>query len=374
MSWRHRTREARARVIQDVIREQRERVDKEPDQNKTMNTKTQNPRATMNGKPVHHVPAKSVINFASGFAQKLLCDGLTFTAGSACAYSCAFCYVPDMMQKSTHVAGLQTPFEQNVIRRDGAIEAMRSQLTDRHGRPKFLTPEDRRVIYASPLVDVAANMELVRETVEACKVILELTNWQIRLLSKSNLLPKVAELLQAEEITPALNQNTHPRDRVIYGVSTGTLDDKLAHSIEADTPLVSKRIASLHWLQDHGFRTFGMICPSLPQTDYVKFAEEMADAIRWHKCEHVWAEVINARGESFTRTHRALVDGGLAEEAALLRRVSHDRSAWEAYARQTFNAHAEVYGHGGKLRFLQYVTKETRDWWAARQNEGAILL
>ena len=31
MSWRHRTREARARVIQDVIREQRERVDKEPD-------------------------------------------------------------------------------------------------------------------------------------------------------------------------------------------------------------------------------------------------------------------------------------------------------------------------------------------------------
>lgn len=82
----------------------------------------------------------------------------------------------------------------------------------------------------------------------------------------------------------------------------------------------------------------------------------------------------NARGESFTRTHRALVDGGFTGEAALFHHVSHDWDAWEAYARETFNAHAEVYGHGGKLRFLQYVTKDTRDWWAARQNEGAILL
>lgn len=69
------------------------------------------------------------------------------------------------------------------------------------GRPKFRTlaggQPDRRVIYASPLVDVAGNLELVRETVEICRVILELTNWQIRLLSKSNLLPKIAEGLEA---------------------------------------------------------------------------------------------------------------------------------------------------------------------------------
>ena len=35
----------------------------------------------MNGKPVFLVPAKSIINFDSGFRHKLLCDGLTFTAG-----------------------------------------------------------------------------------------------------------------------------------------------------------------------------------------------------------------------------------------------------------------------------------------------------
>jgi hypothetical protein len=52
------------------------------------------PRTTMNGKPVYSVPAKAVINLDSGFKHKLLCDGPTFSTGSACAYSCAFCYVP----------------------------------------------------------------------------------------------------------------------------------------------------------------------------------------------------------------------------------------------------------------------------------------
>jgi hypothetical protein len=50
-------------------------------------------RTTMNGKHVYHVPAKSIINFDSGFGHKVLCDGLTFSTGSACAYSCTFCYV-----------------------------------------------------------------------------------------------------------------------------------------------------------------------------------------------------------------------------------------------------------------------------------------
>src|SRR5215211_4198581 len=165
-------------------------------------------RAVMNGKPVFTVPAKTVLNLESGFSHKLLCDGPTFSTGSACTYKCAFCYVPAIMGKSPHLkevraAGLE--HEDVVIRRGGAVDALRSQLVDRHGAPKYKTPGDTRVIYASPLVDVAGNMELVRETIECCRLILELTNWHIRLLSKSNLLPKVAEQLAGA------------RDRVIYG-------------------------------------------------------------------------------------------------------------------------------------------------------------
>jgi DNA repair photolyase len=338
-------------------------------------------RARMNGKPVFSVPARSVLNLDSGFKHKLLCDGPTFSAGSACAYSCTFCYVEDLMRKNPHWQEVQKrqpglQFSDVVIRREAAIEALRKQLTYADGSPRFADLNDRRVIYASPLVDVAANMDLVRETVEMCKVIFELTNWQIRLLSKSNLLPKVAECL-------AFNSS-----RLIFGVSTGTLDDKLTAAFELGTPLVSKRIESLHWLQDNGFRTFGMICPSLPQwipgvntwDAYLKFADEMAEALRADKCEHVWAEVINLRGESFTRTEESLRCAGYGPMADELHRLNAIKSDWEDYARLTFRAHSKIYGGQTgpdglpKLRFLQYVTKDSRPWWQTQKNQGAICL
>lgn len=326
----------------------------------------------MNGKPVFTVPAKTVINFKSLFDAKKLCDGMTFTAGSACAYSCSFCYVDAMMKKSQDWLkkhGVTGDHMAHVVRRENSFEIARHQIMS---KPEAFRKR-KQVIYASPLVDVAANMELVRETADICKVILELTNWDIRLLSKSNLLPHVARQLVAYEFS-----GMDAKERIIYGVSTGTLDDKLAAAFEEGTPKVSKRIESLHWLQDNGFRTFGMICPSLPQQDfdpfhYESFSKAMAEAIRVDRCEDVWAEVINVRGDSFKRTEKALDDAGFHREAAMLNTVSHDKAEWEDYARDTFEAHTKfIPGH--KLKFLQYVTKDTRDWWSARTERGAVTL
>jgi DNA repair photolyase len=333
----------------------------------------------MNGKPVHAIPAKTVLNMESGFSHKLLCDGPTFSTGTACTYSCAFCYVPDMMRKQQPYLqshGITDRHENVVIRREGALATLLRQLTFADGKPRYLSPDDRRVIYSSPLVDVAGNMELVRETVEACKLILSLTNWDIRLLSKSNLLPKVAEAL--ESFTPPASSHLpsprSPRERIIYGVSTGTLDDQLAQAFEQGAPKVSKRLESLHWLQDHGYRTFGMICPSLPVSDYNKFAREMAVALRAERCEHIWGEVINVRGDSYTRTFEALKSGGYTAEANWLQFIFSTRERWETYARSTFLAHVSAGYKPGQLRFLQYVTKESRPWWEAQQSNGAILL
>lgn len=331
----------------------------------------------MGGKPVFFQDSR-VINMESGFDKKLLCDGPTFTAGTACVYSCAFCYVPAIMRKL-----MKDKFDQQhseiVVRRSRAVEVMRGQLLNAKGQPKFLDPNDRRIIFASPLVDVAANMELVKETIELCKLILTHTHWQIRLLSKSNLLPKIAQALDEWDsswMDVRMRAGAKPfeaKKRIIYGVSTGTLDDGIAKAFEIGCPLVSKRIESLHWLQDNGFRTFGMICPSLPQTNPAKFARDMYQAIRGAKCEHVWAEVINVRGESFSNTHDALFCAGYKAEAEALLKVSSDRNDWECYARETFLAHAELYAPG-QLRFLQYVSDKNRDWWTTQQARGAVLL
>ena len=127
-------------------------------------------------------------------------------------------------------------------------------------------------------------------------------------LSKSSLLPELAKLIPEKF-----------KHRMIYGFSTGTLDDALCNSFEKGTPLVSKRIKSLHWLQDNGYRTFGMLCPILPQENYDEYAARAAEAIRVDRCEHVWAEVINLRGDSFTATCEALENDGFLKEAGQLR-------------------------------------------------------
>jgi len=335
-------------------------------------------RLTMNGKPVFTVPAKTVVNFDSRFDKKLLCDGITFTAGNACVYDCAFCYVDDMQRKAREwheKNGVTYPPEGHsgvVIRITNAVQLARKQILSKPIEFRMA----KKVIYASPKVDVAGNMELVRETVEICKVVLELTNWDIRLLSKSNLLPKIAQSLEdwsAMGVGLGDDDAVMPSERVIYGVSTGTLNDKLAAAFEGGTPKVSKRIESLYWLQNNGFRTFGMICPSLPQDDYLAFARQMASALRVDKMEHVWAEVINARGESFTKTHKALLDAGFEHEAQMFKEISEIKWKWEGYANDTFLAH-KAFIPPEKLRFLQYVTKETEPFWKKQTQFGAVML
>src|ERR1039458_1435524 len=136
---------------------------------------------------------------------------------------------------------------------------------------------------------------------------------------------------------------TRFKQRVIYGLSTGTLDEALARAIEPDSPLLTKRLEALKELQQEGFRTFAMLCPILPQ-DPVAYAKEAAKRIDFAACEHVWAEVLNRRGASMQRTAQALEEAGLTTWAQRLHRVFGTSStpAWEAYGRDTFNALADV--------------------------------
>lgn len=348
-----------------------------------------NARTTMNGKPVFRVPVKTILNLHSGFGEKLLSDGPALALGDACAYRCAFCYVPAIYQKLDRVRLLLAEHglkhEDVVILREAALDVLRSQLVHAGGKNKFPDPADKRVVYMSPADDVAANMDLVRATVEAVALILRHTHWQVRLLSKSNLLPRVAAGLV--DLATRGRENDHGAGfsedevykRTIYGFSTGTLDDAVARAFEEGTPLVSKRIEALRLMQDNGFRTFAMVCPSLPldrDDSYRVFAHRAAELLRYDRCEHVWAEVINLRGESFTRTIDALRSEGLHEEADRLVHVTTIDGAWETYNRATFAAHVNACHRftPGKLRFLTYATPKTRPWWERQIAKGAVIL
>jgi len=323
----------------------------------------------MGGKPVFEIDSKTVISFRSPFKHKKMCDGPTFTLGSICVYSCTFCYVISIILKQAAIQGIKRAaallgknLEEVVIRRRKALKTLVTQLTVE--KPPDVILKRKMVIYTSPLVDAAANMVLVKETAEACKIIFELTNWDVRVLSKSNLLPKLAELIPEKH-----------KHRMIYGVSTGTLDEDLCACIEQGTPKISKRLKSLYWLQDYGYRTFGMACPILPQEDYDSYARRMVETLRIDKCEHIWVEVINLRGDSFTATCEALNEGGFPAEAKRLSDVCGEGSkpAWEQYARDVFESFAQ-HIPPEKLRFLQYADPANAAWWVQREAKGAILL
>lgn len=316
----------------------------------------------MNGKPLFEVEAKSVISFSEAFAHKLLTTGPMFSAGFACGYGCIYCYVPAMMHKvlSAPLEATGLTHGEVVIRRSKALELLENNLA----KISASIRDSRQVCFCSSTVDPAPNMELAKETAECLTVIFEMTRWDVRLLSKSNLLPKVVALIPEEY-----------HDRLILGVSTGTLDDQVARVVEVGTPLVSKRIESLHWLQDNGFRTYGMICPSLPQEDYGKFSKEICEAVRVGKCEHVWAEPMNVRGASLTNTVDALQNAGMDDQAALLQEVcgTGKKDAWDEYAKALFLAHKKNIS-AKKLRFLHYPTRSSQSWWSAHALHGAVLL
>ena len=329
-------------------------------------------------KPVIFIDVKTVLNdHSEKFHDKLLCDGLVLNAGDACVFSCTFCYVPDAVIKLhagrlaefNRETGLNLGLEQVVIRRRGFQNVLKQQLLNPDGTRIYDDPNDNRVLYSSTLVDVAGNMELLKETADACILIFENTEWQIRLLSKSSLLARL--------VTQGMIPEKY-HHRLILGFSTGTLDDGVANAIERGTAHVSKRIEALHELQDLGIRTYGMICPSLPydtQEEYDEFSRKMCEALRIDRCEHVWAEVINVRGDSLTATVDALSGAGYEAEAERLNAVSGagSKDEWEKYALMTFEAHKK-HVPATKLRFLQYLKKDTLGCWSCLRKQGAVLL
>jgi DNA repair photolyase len=329
-------------------------------------------RQLMAGKPVCCIPSNTSIAMSDGFAHKKLTTDPVMNLGDACVYSCAYCYVESAAQgRHNDVLGkLGVAFQDVIIRRCGStpgetsLDTLKRQMVINAWRQRA---KEFHTAFTSSTVDPAPNGVILEETAQAMALLFQATCWDIRVLSKSANLQRLAT--RVLELAPGT------KNRMILGVSTGTLDDKLAQAIEMGTPLVSRRIQSLRRLQDEGFRTFGMICPSLPQTDYKAFSAAICEAIRVETCEQVWAEPLNVRGKSFTRTIEALEQSGFFDEADALRAVTGKgkRRAWEDYAKETFLAHtANVPAE--KLHFLHYPSEESLPWWNARRRHGAVLL
>ena len=185
-------------------------------------TGTKSPDVEILGKPVIMQTCR-VLNLDSGFRHKYLCSGPTFTAGTACAYNCSYCFVESQVGTKPFVSNVlgQSDFRDVVIRRCDPVGTLKRELYDARGKPKYKSAKGE--IYGLPLVDIAAHHELIEETNEIVQLILGATGWDIRLLSKSSAIVKIAKSLAPEQ-----------KKRVTFGLSTGTLNDDYARAIRAN--------------------------------------------------------------------------------------------------------------------------------------------
>lgn len=312
------------------------------------------------------VPSGTVLNTGSGFIHKDLCEAGTITGGSACLYGCTYCSVGASMFRSPQTRILRLLGIEHgdaFLRRLDPAATLLAQLTKKDGTPRYLVPEDRRVVIISPIVDPLANEALLDETLELILLVFKYTNWDVRILTKSMLIKKLANRIPQEY-----------RQRMIYGLSIGILDDPLAQVVERMTSAPTARLDAYAQLKRQGLRTYSMHCPILPQADYTAYVQQLASKTNWETDEHIWAEALNQRGDSNIKTIAALANAGFHEQANLLKETTESQAAWEfGYNRPLFQALAAACPPG-KLRYLVYASDQDRDYWLGQRGRGAVVL
>ncbi|MBW2663538.1 MAG: ParB N-terminal domain-containing protein, partial [Deltaproteobacteria bacterium] len=304
---------------------------------------------------------KTGIAESKEFKKKLLAD-LSCNIGCICEFGCTFCYVPTITTKLKYVqAVLKEDYKIDEISlyrsKDNVLNTVNRDLIK-------IQPGDNREVIFCTTCDPCATEEHADITTSAIKLIMESSDLQVRVLSKSVLIMDIASELEGF------------RDRITYSLSTGTIRPEISACIEGNASPIEERIKTLNQLQADGFRTYGMLCPILPSE--MDKLDILIDKINPKVCEHVWAEAINVRGKSLVETREQLIECGLTEDAEAIGDVMGNKESWRNYSKELFlNLQAKMKKREllHKFRFLQYVKKEPTEFKKFFGNqEGAVCL
>ena len=301
---------------------------------------------------------KTGIAPTKGFAHKLLAH-YAVNIGNICEFGCTFCYVPTVTAKQKTV--------KDILLDGYSVEEFSSYRTSENVLATVaedvskIKSSDRSTVFFCTTCDPCATQKHADISIAAMRLILERSNLEIRVLSKSILIKEIAKEL------------ADYKDRIVFSLSTGTALKEISASIEHYAAPIGLRVKALHWLQDNNYRTYGMICPVLPSE--INDVAALIDQVRPEHCEHVWVEAINVRGKSLVNTYDALTKSGLVVHAEELNRVIGNRKNWLDYSKKLFlSFQGEMAKRGAldKLRFLQYVSKTDKDFFETQK--GAICL
>jgi DNA repair photolyase len=292
---------------------------------------------------------KTGIGNTPEFKRKLLAS-YSVNLGNVCKFGCSYCYVPSCTRKQKNVLnilaqGYSIDDISSYRSHDNVIKSVSGDLKKRRFK------NNNSTVIFSTTCECCATEEDTKTTIKAIRLIMEQSKMQVRVLSKSTLITRVANTL------------FDYKDRIMYGLSTGTASLAISRAIEERASSITDRVKVLHWLQDKGFRTYGMICPVLPSE--VNSVKQLLDQVRPELCEGVWAEAVNPRGKSLVNTFNELMAAGLEVEAKELQPVIGNKKTWSKYATNLFHEFQKEMNDRGlldKLHFLQYLKSLSKEY------------
>ena len=304
-------------------------------------------KSSPNGKARLTYEGRTGIAETKGFQKKQLAD-FACNIGNVCEFGCTFCYVPSVTTKQKYVQDALSRYNIDEISlyrtKENLLKCVERDL-------KKFTPGDTRTVFFCTTCDPCATEEHADITTSTLKMIMESSDLKARVLSKSKLLKEIGDNLRDY------------KDRICYGLSTGTIRPEVGKCIEENATPLLERIDVLKWLQNEGFRTFGMLCPILPSE--IGYLDKLIDAVNPSVCEGVWAEPINVRGKSLVKTCQKLKDHVLNEDADALQAIMGDKESWRKYCKELFlelKENMKQRNVSEKLKFLQYEEKNAPDF------------
>ena len=289
---------------------------------------------------IHHYPLKAGINRTPEFKKKGLASHAV-NIGLKCGHGCLYCSTGAMLRCHKAVKELgENPF--------GFGYAIIDPTTSERVAKDAKRIKNRGMVQLCTTVDAwaqeAQEHDLGRRCLEA---VLSQPAWSVRILTKNAAVRRDFDFIEKH------------RDRVLVGLSiTATLKNAgIIEVIEPNASSIPERMATMVEAAGRGLRTYGMLCPLLPDVaDSPEHIDELVKSAVDCRAEEIFVEPVNPRGNGLKNCQEALELWGYEKEARAIESIRCRRN-WSQYVinlianvQQSVRRHFDV----SRLRFLLY--------------------
>ena len=287
------------------------------------------------GEPFDFWPEKNPAVIAkNGFKYKSL-SNWTFNISVGCSHACRFCYVPSaatnrqirtlekfgvksagnewgdysLLRHWNEEAFLvslraaeKTP--KSKLKPDGNRAVMFCSTTDPYQTFKGSTPEKTALLQSSARALVRKALETIRDK----------STLNVRILTRSPLAQKDFDLFKSFG------------NRLVFGMSLPTLNNKLSKIYEPKAPAPSQRLETLRAAKKAGLHVYVAVAPSFPESNEADLRATLT-AIKEIDPITIFHEPINIRAENIRRIEQHAEQLGVKVKTAVFK-----KQGWRRYA------------------------------------------